>query len=119
MNSLRRLRIAVATKGRQGLEDSVSEVFGRANTFTIVDVEGEAIRRVEVIENPAVTYKYGAGPIVVKTLIDHGVDVVVAASVGPGASGLLEQHNLRTVLVEPGTRVRDSIGRVLSECRAS
>jgi len=28
-----KIRIAVATKGRRGLEDSVSEVFGKAKTY--------------------------------------------------------------------------------------
>jgi len=30
-------RIAVATDGKKGLEDTVSNVFGRARTFTIVE----------------------------------------------------------------------------------
>ena len=33
-----KLRIAVPTKKHKGLEDIVSEVFGKAKTFTIVDV---------------------------------------------------------------------------------
>lgn len=32
------LKIAVPTKGNGGLEDTVSEVFGKANFFTIVEV---------------------------------------------------------------------------------
>ena len=48
--SLRKLRIVIPTKGKGSLEDVVSDVFGRANTFTIVDVEQGAIKNVKVLE---------------------------------------------------------------------
>ena len=48
-----KLRIAVATKKHKGLEDAVSEVFGKAKTFTIVDVEDGEVKSVQVIDNPA------------------------------------------------------------------
>ena len=35
-----KLKIAVATEGKNGLEDVVSVVFGRAKTFTVVEAEG-------------------------------------------------------------------------------
>jgi len=111
----KKLRIAVATRGRRALEDSVSEVFGRANTFTIVDVNGEGIKDVKIMENPAVSYKYGAGPIVVKMLIDSGVNMVLATELGPGASALLKQHNVITIAVKPGTSVEESVRKALSE----
>ena len=46
-----KFRIAVATKGSEGLADVVSEVFGRANTFTIVNVDEEEIEEVLSLEN--------------------------------------------------------------------
>ena len=110
-----KFRVAVATKGRGGLEDVVSEVFGRANAFTIVDVDGEEIKGAKVLENPAVSYKYGAGPIVVKMLIDAGVNMVLATELGPGASALLEQHNVTTIAVKPGIGVEESVRKALSE----
>ena len=110
-----KLRIAVATKGRDGLEDVVSEVFGRANAFAIVNVDGEEIKGVKVLENPAVSYKYGAGPIVVKMLIDTGVNMVLATELGPGASALLEQHNVTIIAVKPGNGVEESVRKALSE----
>jgi predicted Fe-Mo cluster-binding NifX family protein len=79
-------RIAVATDGKKGLEDVVSNVFGRAKTFTIVDAEDEKIINVSILENPALAYAHGAGPIAIKTLIDDGVEVVIANELGVGAS---------------------------------
>jgi predicted Fe-Mo cluster-binding NifX family protein len=102
-------RIAVATDGKDGLEDVVSNVFGRARTFTIVDVEDEKIVDVSVLENPAIAYAHGAGPIAIKTLVDDGVDVVLASELGVGASDILRQHNIMYIQAKPGTNVGDAI----------
>ena len=111
----KKLRMAVATTAHGRLQDIVSEVFGRSNTFTIIDVEGEEIKNTEVLENPALSYEHGAGPIVVKTLVDRDVKVVISAELGPGASALLEQHNVTTIAVKPGTGVEESVRKALSK----
>jgi predicted Fe-Mo cluster-binding NifX family protein len=102
-------RIAFATDGKKGLEDVVSNVFGRARTFTIVDVEDEKIISVRVLENPALSYAHGAGPIAIKTLVDDGVEVVLANELGVGASDILKQHNIIYIQAKPGTNVGDAI----------
>jgi predicted Fe-Mo cluster-binding NifX family protein len=106
---MRKLRIAVPTKTHTGLQDIVSEVFGKAKTFTIVDIEDGEVKNVQVIANPAASYEYGSGPVAVKTLADLKVNLVMAAEFGPGASSLLEQHNIQKLTVKPNTKVADSI----------
>jgi len=113
-----KLRIAVPTKNHNGLEDIVSEVFGRAKTFTIVDIEDGEVKKVEVIDNPAVSYKYGAGPVAVKTLADLGVNTVMAGELGPGASNLLEHYNIDRLLLKPNAKVADSIKENLAKFEA-
>ena len=97
-----------------GLKDSVSEVFGRAETFTIIDFQ-EEVKGVEVLRNPAVSYKHGAGPIAVKTLIDHGVNMVIAGELGPGAESILEQHKITIVKVNPGVIVAEAVRDAVSK----
>jgi predicted Fe-Mo cluster-binding NifX family protein len=104
-----KLKIAVPTKSYGGLEDSVSEVFGKAKTFTIVEVENGQIRNVHVIDNPAASYDYGSGPVAVKTLADLKIDFVLVAELGPGASGLIEHHHIRKVSVKPNAKVADVV----------
>jgi len=106
-------RIAVATDGKNGLEDTVSNVFGRARTFTIIDTEDEKIIGVSVLENPALSYSHGAGPIAIKTLIDDGVEAVIANELGVGASEILEQHNITYIQAKPSTNVGDAIKKAL------
>jgi len=106
-------RIAIATDGKDGLEDVVSNVFGRARTFTIVDAEDEKIVSVSVLENPALSYSHGAGPIAIKTLIDDKVEVVISNELGVGASELLWQHSVLYVQAKPGTNVGTAVKEVL------
>jgi len=113
-----KLRIVVPTKTHAGLEDVISEVFGKAKTFTIVDVEDGEIKSVQVIDNPAASYEYGAGPVAVKTLADLKVDSVISGQLGPGASNLLEHYKIRRFSVKPNTKVADSIKEALSKLKA-
>lgn len=115
--NLNEFRVAVATTAHGGLEDIVSEVFGRANTFTLLDVREGDIKNVEVLENPALSYKHGAGPIVVKMLVDSGVNLVIGTELGPGASALLEQHNIDHIIAKPGVKVKNSLKKVLNRKR--
>ncbi len=110
-----KLKIAVASRGTQGLADEVPEVFGRAKMFTIIEVEDGKIKRVESVENPAATYEYGAGPIAIKFLADLGVRVAVGAEFGVGVSTLLADKNIRTVRAPPGTKVGDVVDKIIRE----
>jgi predicted Fe-Mo cluster-binding NifX family protein len=110
---LGKLKVAVATNGKNGLNDVVSNVFGRAKTFTIVDAEDGNITDVKILENSAASFHHGAGPIAVKMLIDEGVKVVLANELGLGASELLKQHNVKVVPVKPGTNVEAATKKAL------
>ncbi len=107
------IKLAIPTEGENGIEEVVSEVFGRAKTFTIVEIGDGTVKRVEVVENSAVSYKQGTGPIVVKMLVDLGVTMVGAREFGPGASALLEHHDVKLVTVKPGKTVGQVVEDVL------
>ncbi len=109
---MEKLRIAIPTKNREGLEDVVSEVFGKAKFFTIIDVEDGKVRNMQIVENPAASYEHGSGPVAVKTLADLTVELVLAAEFGPGASGLLEHHEIRKILVKPNIKVADALKKL-------
>jgi predicted Fe-Mo cluster-binding NifX family protein len=113
----KKVRIAVATTAHGRLDDIVSEVFGRSNTFTVIDIEGDEVKEIEVLENPALSYEHGAGPIVVKMLVDSHVNAVVGAELGPGASALLEQHDIAHIIVKPDIRVNEAVEKALAEIK--
>ena len=109
------IRIAVATKGHKGIEDTVSDIFGRAKTFTIVDVHEGVIQNVEVLQNPAASQKQGVGPIVTKMLGEASVNIVAAGEIGPGASTLLEIYKIKKISVKPGIEVAEAVKKVLQQ----
>ena len=109
------MKIAIPTKGDKGLEDLVSDVFGRAKTFTILDIQSGSIADVEVVENPAANYKHGAGPIVVKMLTEMNVTAVAARELGVGASTLLEMNKIKNIEVEAHIPVKEALQNILKE----
>ncbi|AJC72022.1 iron-molybdenum cofactor-binding protein [Thermococcus guaymasensis DSM 11113] len=107
------MRIAIPTNGG-GLEDTVAPVFARAPAFAIIDVEGEEVKNVKVIQNPAMNAAGGAGPMAVQTLINEGVDAIVAPQVGPNALGAIQAAGIRLYQVAPGTPVEEAVKAVTS-----
>jgi predicted Fe-Mo cluster-binding NifX family protein len=113
----KKLRIAVATNGKKGLEDNVSDVFGRSETFTIIDVEDRTKKVSKIVENPALSYEHGAGPIAVKELVDAKVDLVIAPQLGHGAASILEHHGVTMILAKAGKKVVEAVEDALKEVR--
>ena len=114
---MKKLRIAIATNEKKGLGDVVSNVFGRAKTFTIIDSEDAKITGVTILENSAASYHHGAGPIVVKMLVDKGVKMVLSNKLGIGAAELLKQHNIKHKLTKPNTEVRKAFREAIHKLR--
>ncbi len=108
------MRIAVPTNGG-GLNDTVAPVFARAPAFYIADVDenGNVINE-KVIQNGAAMAGGGAGPMAVQTLINEGVEAIIAPQVGPNALGAIQAAGIRLYQVAPGTPVEEAIKAVTS-----
>jgi predicted Fe-Mo cluster-binding NifX family protein len=109
------IRIAIATREYKGLKDRVSRVFGKAKTFTIVDIENGEYKNVRIIDNPGATYNQGSGPIASKTIAEFKVNLVIASQLGPGASELLKSHKVDKFLTECDSTVAEAIEKALSQ----
>lgn len=107
------LLIAVPTVGELGLKDRVSNVFSRAETFTILKVKGKKIQGVTVEKNTASALKQGAGPLAIKELNDKGVDTVLCPELGPGAKTMLDAFGIKTIRVESGIKVSQALKEAL------
>ncbi|MEM2210520.1 MAG: NifB/NifX family molybdenum-iron cluster-binding protein [Nitrososphaerales archaeon] len=101
------MRIAFATIANKGLEDNISHEFGRSKTFTIVDIEENKVKSVEIIQNPASMLTHGKGPIVAKHLSNMQVNMIVSSEFGPGVSVLLDELGIKKLIAKPGQRVID------------
>ena len=67
----------------------------------------------KVEENAASGLSQGAGPILMKSLKDRGVDAVLAGDVGPGARTLMDISGIELIQVAPGTKVSAALGEAL------
>lgn len=108
------MRIAIPTNGG-GRNDTVAPVFARAPAFYIADVDenGNMISE-KVIQNTGAMAGGGAGPMAVQTLINEGVEAIIAPQVGPNALGTIQAAGIKLYQVAAGTPVEEAIKAVVS-----
>ena len=106
-------RVGVASQGAGGLDDTVSPIFGRCPSFTVVEVEGGEIRGARVLPNQYVSSPSGVGIAAVQMLANEGVRYILAGRFGPNVSAVAGQFGIQMVMVPPGMRIRDAINRYI------
>ncbi|RLI77941.1 dinitrogenase iron-molybdenum cofactor [Archaeoglobales archaeon] len=105
------MKIAASTNSG-GLDDTVTPMFGRAPSFTIVEVENNEIVAIETIKNQAAVRGGGAGIAASQTLVDKGVEVLLTGNVGPNAMGVLNSANIKIYKAD-GLSVEEAINKYL------
>lgn len=103
--------VAATTQG--GLDDQVSSVFGRAPTFTVVEVEDDEIRRASAIPNPHKEASSGAGIQAAQLVVRQTPRAVLAGNFGPNVSGVMSEAGVELVPVS-GMTVREAVAAYLS-----
>jgi len=103
------MKIAIPTIGKRKLSNRVADTFSRAPTFTIVTLKNHEIVDVETIENPASAIEQGAGPIAVRTIKEHGVDVLISEEMGPGARTILDAFEINIHKASVGKKVNEIV----------
>jgi predicted Fe-Mo cluster-binding NifX family protein len=109
---MKKIRIAVPTNGHKGMNDTVSGVFSRAKTFTIINMEDGNSTLEEILVNEAAELSQGAGPMAVKILKDKKVNIVISSVLGPGASTLLDTVNIKAITVPTEEKVSEAIKQI-------
>lgn len=108
------MKIAFATN-RGGLDDRLSDRFGRAKTFTVVQIDDRGnILSIDIIENPGSRASSGAGIKAVQKLVELGVDIAVGPSPGPHASMALRQSGIKHYSLS-GLSVKEALTIVLGK----
>ncbi len=111
------MKIIVATN-KGGLEDDVSPVFGRCQTFTIVEVEGNEIKNVEVTPNQFASAVHGAGIQAAQWIVSQKAKAVIAGNFGPNVTAILQQAGVEMVVAQE--KVKDAVEKYLKgELRGS
>lgn len=100
------MKIGIPTMGDRGLEETVSRHFGRAPTFTIVD-----IRTKEVKVLPNTGEHFGGFKVAPEILAEAGVEVMLCSGLGPRAISMFEQFGVEVFVGvdSGGATVSDAI----------
>ena len=99
-------RIAFACEDDSGLKAQMSMHFGRCPYYTLIDVEGEEVKNVAVVDNP---YFNNHTPGVVPQFISsQKADVMVAGGMGPRAIDMFQGLG-----IEAATGVSGQVENVL------
>ncbi len=104
------MRIAISAEDGGGLDSQVSHHFGRCPYFTLVDLEGEAIQGVEVVENPHLS---SHGPGKVPAFIQsQGAEVMISGGMGRRALAFFEEYGIKPATGASGS-VRAAVDQYL------
>ena len=107
------IRIAIPTTGKRKLTNKVADTFSRAPHFTIVTIEDNQIKKLDVVQNPGETLERGAGPLAARILKEKQVDLLLTSEVGPGAKNILEALEIQINMVEQGNTVKEVVAAYL------
>jgi len=94
------MKVAIASEGAE-LASEASQRFGRAPYFIIADTEDGSFHAVQNEQN--VNAAQGAGIQSAQTVVDQGVEAVVAGHCGPNAFKVLETTGVAVHVSVSGT----------------
>jgi predicted Fe-Mo cluster-binding NifX family protein len=98
-----KMKVAVPTMGNSGMDEYVSEHFGRAPTFTVVDLDKNDVKVL-----PNTSEHMGGVGYPPELMAKEGVYVMLCSGLGPRAIGMFEQYGIEVYVGASGT-VRDAI----------
>ena len=97
------MKLCIPSMGTAGLEDYVSEHFGRAPSFTVVDM---AENEVKIVQN---TSEHFGGQITVPELVAAtGAEILLCGGIGPRAISAFEALGIEVYVGVQGT-VKDAV----------
>jgi len=99
-------KIALACEDNKGLNGQISQHFGRCPSYLIVDVEGNEIKKSDIISNPY--YENHIPGMVPKFISEQGTNVMIAGGMGPRAIDMFSNFGIEVV-----TGAIGNVGNVL------
>ena len=100
------MKIAITVCDNQGIESEVNSRFGRAPYIAIIDTETEEL---EFIDNSARGETGGAGIKAAQTIVDHGVDTLITANLGPKAFSALQAADLKLIKFDNKGTIKEAV----------
>ncbi|MBN1234948.1 MAG: NifB/NifX family molybdenum-iron cluster-binding protein [Methanotrichaceae archaeon] len=97
------MKISIPTMGDRGMEEAICQHFGRAPTFTIIDVDSGDIKVL-----PNVSEHMGGKGLPTEIMFAEGVKVMIVGGLGPKAVQAFNQAGIEVFVGAAGT-VKDAV----------
>ena len=95
------MRIAISLETNNDLESVVAHHFGRCPFFAFIDVDGQEVKSVQVVDNPFYNgHQPGQVPLFIK---EHQADVMLSGGMGGRAIQFFQQFGIQTATGATGT----------------
>lgn len=104
------MRVAISIDTNDGLDSIVAHHFGRCPFFAFVDMEGNEVKAVEVVENPH--YAHHQPGMVPGFIHEHNADVMLSGGMGRKAIDFFQQYGIETATGATGT-VRNALEKYM------
>lgn len=85
------MKICVTAQG-QNLKSKIDPRFGRCDYFLVLNEDGELVKN---LSNPGSKTSKGAGIKAAQAIVDEEIDVVITGKIGPNASSVLQENNIK------------------------
>ena len=95
------MRLAISVEDNKGLDSTISHHFGRCPYFILVDVDGDEIGEVQVIDNPY--YAQHQPGMVPGYIQSHNADVMISGGMGRRAIAFFQEYGINTATGATGT----------------
>ena len=105
------MRIAISVESSNGLDSTVAHHFGRCPYFALVDLEGNKLQAIEVIDNPYFSgHQVGEVP---KFIHDQNADMMLSGGMGGRAIQFFKDYGIGVATGATGT-VESTLGNYLA-----
>jgi predicted Fe-Mo cluster-binding NifX family protein len=106
------MRIVIPTNDDKGLLARMGAHFGKANFYTIVELDENGIKDVEVVKNPG----HGAGGCsnAVTNILSLNPDALIVVGIGPNPAMGFNQAGLPLFVDKESLTVEESINKLLN-----
>lgn len=97
------MKICIPTMGVSGMDEDICQHFGRAPTFTVIDLDSKDVK---VLKN--ISEHMGGTGLPTETISAEGVQVMIVGGLGPKAVSFFNQAGIEVFVGAAGT-VKDAI----------
>ncbi len=105
------MRIAISVETNNGLDSTIAQHFGRCPYFALVDLEGNEVKEINVLENPFFAgHEVGQVPGFIH---EQGANVMLSGGMGGRAIQFFTQFGIETATGACGT-VKETLAEYLA-----